>query len=150
MRTRADGGPQFELEPAGLRTASEDPCWDDTFGARSVNLPAYALALDGAGNLYAGGLFTIAGGIVANHIARWNGTSWAGLGSGMNASVLALALDGVGTLYAAGGFTAAGGASANHVARWDGTSWAALGSGLNDFVFALALDGAGNLYAGGQ
>ena len=35
----------------------------------------YALALDGAGNPYAGGIFTTAGGSAANFVARWTG-SW--------------------------------------------------------------------------
>ena len=34
--------------------------------------------------LIAGGLFTAAGGVSANKIARWNGTTWAPLGAGMN------------------------------------------------------------------
>ena len=31
-----------------------------------------------------------AGGVAANHIASWNGSTWSPLGSGMNAQVLAL------------------------------------------------------------
>jgi uncharacterized circularly permuted ATP-grasp superfamily protein len=34
-------------------------------------------------NLYAAGEFTTAGGIPANHIAQWDGSSWRSLGSGM-------------------------------------------------------------------
>ena len=43
-----------------------------------------ALAVDASGNLYAGGDFTTAGGVSANHIAKWDGTNWSALGSGMN------------------------------------------------------------------
>ena len=42
-----------------------------------------ALAVSG-GTLYAGGIFTTAGGNAANYIAQWNGSSWSALGSGMN------------------------------------------------------------------
>ena len=42
-----------------------------------------ALAVSGS-DLYAGGRFTTAGGIAANRIAKWNGSSWSALGSGMN------------------------------------------------------------------
>ena len=46
-------------------------------------LPAvYALAVSG-NDLYAGGLFSMAGGTVANQIAKWDGSSWSALSSGM-------------------------------------------------------------------
>ena len=61
-----------------------------------------ALAVDGAGNLYAGGSFTTAGGVSAIRIAKWDGTAWAPLGNGMNSYVYALAVDGAGNLYAGG------------------------------------------------
>ena len=108
-----------------------------------------ALALDGRGNLYAGGDFTIAGGIAANHVAQWNGSAWSALGSGTNGRVYALAFDSSGNMYAGGEFTAAGGIPANHVARWNGGTWNALGSGISHAVLALAADRTGNLYAGG-
>ena len=92
----------------------------------------YALAFDASGNLYAGGCFTTAGGVSANRIAKWDGSSWSALGSGMNDSVYALAVDASGNLYAGGYFTTAGGVSANRIAKWNGSSWSALGSGMND------------------
>jgi hypothetical protein len=81
----------------------------------------------------AGGRFTVAGGVSANCIARWDGTSWSALGSGMNcvspaASCLSVLPNG--DLVAGGRFTSAGGVSANGIARWNGTSWSALGSGM--------------------
>jgi hypothetical protein len=57
--------------------------------------------------VYAGGDFTTAGGIGANSIAQWNGSSWSALGSGIEGQVYALAVSG-GTLYAGGSFTMAG------------------------------------------
>ena len=42
------------------------------------------------GELYAAGLFTQVGSISANHIARWDGTEWAGMGQGRNNVVFAL------------------------------------------------------------
>ena len=41
-----------------------------------------ALAVSGS-DLYAGGAFPTAGGGAANHVAKWNGSSWSALGSGM-------------------------------------------------------------------
>ena len=49
-----------------------------------VRLLFIALAFDASGNLYAGGNFTTAGGVSANCIAKWDGTSWSALGSGMS------------------------------------------------------------------
>ena len=115
----------------------------------------YALAVDHAGNLYAAGVFTAAGGVSANHVAKWDGTTWSALGSGIDDGVSALAVDRAGMLFAGGYFTTAGGVSANRVAKWDGTNWSPLGAGMTTTgqgdprVSALVTDGAGNLYAGG-
>jgi hypothetical protein len=114
---------------------------------------------DGSGSaLHAGGAFTSAGGVPANRIAKWNGSTWAALGSGMGTSSTVEALaaydDGSGlALHAGGNFTSAGGVAASYVARWHSSSWAALGSGLNSLVYALTVhdDGSGAaLYAGGN
>jgi hypothetical protein len=112
---------------------------------------------DGSGPaLYAGGGFTTAGGVSANNIARWNGSTWSNLGSGVNGFVYALTEydDGSGpALFAGGNFTTAGGVSANRIARWNGSSWSALGGGMNHEVYALAVfdDGSGPaLFAGGN
>ncbi|RLC01235.1 MAG: hypothetical protein DRI57_31365 [Deltaproteobacteria bacterium] len=43
-----------------------------------------ALACDSAGNLYAGGNFTTAGGVSANYVAKWDGSAWSALGPGRN------------------------------------------------------------------
>ena len=105
-----------------------------------------ALAQDGT-NLFVGGYFTGAGGVAANHVAQWNGSSWAALGSGLNNDVRALTFAGA-NLVAGGDFTTAGSGAANAVALWNGTDWTALGSGMNDSVTALVYDGV-NLVAGG-
>mgnify|MGYP001363851805 CR=1 FL=1 len=136
------------------------PSWLPTFGGPlGTNGTVFALAVhdDGSGpQIYAGGIFTTAGGVAANRIAKWDGSSWAALGSGMNDIVRALTVydDGGGPeLYAGGNFTSAGGVAANRIAKWDGSSWAPLGSGLNNDVRALTVydDGGGpELYAGGD
>src|SRR5262249_24972436 len=109
--------------------------------------------------LYAGGLFTTAGGVAANHIAKWDGSRWSALGSGIGGvglvEVQALKVfdDGTGpALYAGGLFTTAGGIAANNIAKWNGGQWSPLGTGVNTNVFALTVfdDGTGPaLYAGG-
>lgn len=85
---------------------------------------------DGTGPaVYVGGHFTVAGEVIANKIARWDGTNWSPVSSGMDGSVHALTVYN-GELIAGGNFITAGGIPANHIARWDGTSWSPLGSGM--------------------
>jgi len=81
-------------------------------------------------------------------IARWDGSAWSALGSGMDNPVNALAVNGP-ILYAGGFFNNAGGVSVGRIAQWDGASWSVLGSGTNNiFVTALAVSGS-DLYVGG-
>jgi hypothetical protein len=116
---------------------------------------------DGGGPaLYVGGSFVSAGEVNAQHIARWNGTTWSEVGGGCGGDVLCLAVlnDGSGdALYAGGSFLIAGGVLVNGIAKWDGTSWSALGSGVAggspNGVRALCAfdDGTGPaIYAGGR
>lgn len=58
-------------------------------------------------DLYAGGTFTTAGGVTVNRIAKWNGTTWSALGSGMPSAVLALAVRGT-DIFAGGSFNHGG------------------------------------------
>lgn len=152
------------LAPSTLAQAngqgSCEPSWLPTFGgSSSVDGIVFALAVfdDGGGPaLYAGGDFHTAGGVPAGHIAKWDGSAWSPLGSGMNDYVLALTVfdDGSGpALYAGGWFNSAGGAYAGRVAKWDGSTWSSLGSGVNGPVRALGVfdDGGGPaLFAGGE
>jgi trimeric autotransporter adhesin len=64
-------------------------------------------------------------------VARWNGSNWSPLGSGMsNSDVYALASYG-GHLYAAGYFDLAGGVSGTaKLARWNGSQWQAIDAQL--------------------
>ena len=107
-------------------------------------------------------LFTNAGGIAANNIAKWDGSSWSSLGLGVNSWINALTVfdDGSSSgpgLYAGGSFTNAGGIAANNIAKWDGSSWSPLGSGIGGLfaeVYSLAAfddvqEGSPALYAGG-
>ena len=115
---------------------------------------------DGSGPaLYAGGRFLTAGGEGAGHVARWDGTGWSSLASGLagtTSDVRAFAAfdDGGGrALYAGGLFWSIGGVETQGVARWDGSAWSAVGSGLGGTVQTLAVFDSGigqGLYAGGS
>lgn len=105
---------------------------------------------DGAGNLYVGGTFTRIGSITASNIARWDGTRWWPLGSGVDNRVTCIAFGG-GNLYAGGWFSTAGGNTAFSIARWDGTEWHMLGVAGAPFGVlpsAIAVDGT-NVFVGG-
>jgi len=124
-----------------------DANWTSMGNPAGVDGPVFAMVVDGSGNLYIGGGFTVAGDVPATNIAKWNGSNWSALGSGMNSVVRTLAVSGS-DLYAGGRFTTAGGGQVNFIARWNGSNWSALGSGMNDEVRALAVSG-NNVYAGG-
>ncbi len=141
-----------------------DGNWLSMGGVPGVNGVVYATVVDGAGNLYIGGDFTAAGDTCATNVAKWDGSRWTALGSGLGGPyvhpiVFALAVSGS-NVYAGGSFTMAGSSPASCIARWDGNSWSALGSGIDGggsdwrgnwgtHVFALATAGS-DLYAGGD
>ena len=139
------------MYPVRIDPTFSDANWISMGGLPGADSQVSAAVVDGSGNLYIGGYFTVVGDVIANHIAKWNGSSWTALGSGMNSNVWALAVSGS-DLYAGGEFTAAGGSAANYIAKWNGSSWTALGSGLGGpypYMRALAVSD-NDVYAGGQ
>jgi hypothetical protein len=148
----------------GLAEGTQDCQWSP-LGSGMNNLVYAPTAFDdGSGTaLYVGGLFTSAGDVPANRIAKWNGARWSALGSGMElvfgettlpALVAALTVfdDGsAAALYAGGDFTMAGGV-VTEIAKWDRVQWSAPGNGRVPGVLALAVfddDSGPALYAGG-
>ena len=126
-------------------------------GLPGANGSVGSIAVDGNGNVYVGGNFTSVGTVPATNIAKWDGSAWSPLGSGLSGGgpyeplVAALVVSGT-NLYAGGYFTTAGGVPANGIAKWDGRAWSALGSGMlgsYGSVNALAVSGT-DLYAGGS
>jgi len=129
----------------------------DTIGTSVWGMTAFD---DGTGPaLYAGGIFTTAGGVGAGNIAKWNGSSWSPLGHGVsgafNVRVHALTTFDYGAgpaLYIGGLFSTAGSVTANSIAQWNGSAWSPLGSGMTSHsggmarpVFAMTVfnDGTG-------
>jgi hypothetical protein len=88
----------------------------------SRDVRALAVYDDGSGpGLYAGGTFSGAGDISVDNIAKWDGTAWSPLSSGVdnNVAVLEVYDDGGGNaLYAGGRFNRAGDAGASRIAAW--------------------------------
>jgi len=114
----------------------------------------YALAVVG-NEVFVGGRFTLAGGVSANNVARFNTqtNTWSTLGTGSSngvnnygSYVYALAVVG-NEVFVGGGFNSAGGVSANNVARFNTqtNTWSTLGTGSSNgvggIVRALAVVG---------
>lgn len=109
--------------------------------------------------LYAGGLFQRAGNVNVPGLAKWNGSSWQPVGTGLTAStsfgprVTSLLAAPDGRLYIGGSFATAGGVQSPNLVAWDGTAFHAVGGGIggpvNTFVFALE-EYQGDIVAGGN
>jgi len=102
------------------------------------------LAVDSAGNLYAGGAFTEMDGIPCK-VAKWtpdgDGGSWSGLGSpGDNGYILALAVAADGSLYAGGAFN-------GKVARYNSSTWSRMGNESAN-VNTVIVSPGGTVYIG--
>jgi hypothetical protein len=115
------------------------------------------------GLLYAGGLFTSAGGTSANNIAKWNGSAWSKLGlsfggNGTDGLVRCFLIhDFEGTLgeqlVLGGSFSSVSIGSVTFntpaVARWSGGTWGVLGPGIpGATVGGLANDSFGFIAGG--
>jgi hypothetical protein len=121
---------------------------------------------DGTGPaLYVSGGFASAGGLPASNIAKWNGSSWSALGSGLDNSSTRLAVwdDGNGeALYVCGGFSNAGGQASPRLAKWSAAGWSTFpgvfdttlgfsyGSPRALAVYHDGISPQGSLYIGGD
>ncbi|OFY86591.1 MAG: hypothetical protein A3F72_08945 [Bacteroidetes bacterium RIFCSPLOWO2_12_FULL_35_15] len=105
-------------------------------------------------DLYIGGYFDSIGSIPIRAVAKWNGSSWGGLGtfphqSGFNTHVNSLSFF-MGELYACGLFLDFSGNVMN-IARWNGANWVDVGGGIHggmDDAVELAVYN-GELYVAG-
>lgn len=115
---------------------------------------------DGTGPaLYVGGSFNRVNGTdVVSNVAKWDGTTWTGVGEGFNSAVQELVVfnDGSGdALYAMGNFATSGTTAVSRMAKWNGTSWEPLGEGVQGTgnVFGAIVYDIGNgpaLHMGGS
>ena len=168
FRNYVAGAGSFTLTGASGASPHNLALWDGDFvGALDTGLsaPAHVLKSYNTGvignqffHLLAGGEFTAAGGLAANHIAVWSENelssnpppTWAPLGPGLNDIVFAA--ERFNNLTIAGGqFTATGDGVTPlaHIGQWNGTAWQPLGTGLNGPCYALKVYN-NSLYAGGS
>ncbi len=122
----------------------------------------HALAILPNGDLVAGGQFLHAkdngGNPVPNtkHLAKWNGSIWSSLGSGVNTGngiydLLIVNND----LFAGGQFTQIGNQAINLLAKWNGSTWSGFGHPSIGIIRSIALyqanqDAPCSLYTGGE
>lgn len=119
-----------------------------------------AIAVSGS-DLYVGGTFLTIGGVANTRgIARYDGTNWNALSTGITGSmtypgVYSIAIKDSTNVFVGGHFDTAGGVSSAGIARWNpnNSSWSALGGGLSGgsvAVYAIHLGVDGAVYAGGS
>ena len=95
--------------------------------ASGINGTVASVMASGSGT-YVGGYFITAGDVGANNIAKWFGTSWTGLGTGVTGGTTMTMAEGPNGTYIGGNFNIAGGKQAKYIALWNGSSLNPLGS----------------------
>ena len=112
----------------------------------------YSLIISDDGNLFAGGQFTVAGGVSALRIAQWNGVIWSAVGLGITTGTVIYSMYSANfTLVVAGDFTVAGGVpTPDSIAFYNNSVWLPVDINLPGAPTARAVmsDPLGNLYVG--
>ncbi len=139
------GGPTAPLR------AFDGTAWRSITGDQSSQLGVVKALTVYNGELIAAGSFTSIGGVAANNIARWDGTTWRPLAQGVADRIEALEVH-AGSLFVGGSFQTVGpGISSPGVARWNGSAWSAVSSSLSTGSSVYALRSfRNNLFAGGS
>jgi len=143
----------FNLQSLICNLESFAQTWSEVGGGLSPSTSRVDAIHVYKNELYVGGGFGTAGGINAVSIARWDGTNWDSVGSGMIGSVKCFAIYND-TLYVGGSFGIVGGIpNTALIAKWDGTNWSEVGGGA---VYGAVLEinalavYKGELYAAGK
>lgn len=118
-------------------------------GQHTAVTSVYAITKYG-NDIYAGGVFDYADSIQALFVARWNGTQWQPLGTGLAGTAWVYDMEVFnGELVVCGSFSNAGGLTGTaNIAKWNGSSWSSLGGSANGPVYTLTSH-EGQLIAGG-
>ncbi|HZW07488.1 MAG TPA: immunoglobulin domain-containing protein [Phycisphaerales bacterium] len=151
-----DSGGQLHRGVARFNAATFQ--WEQ-IGDDFDDLPAVLSVYEG--QLVVGGLFSSIGSVPANRIARWDGSSWQPIGSGLGGvgeffspiDIVVSIKEFQGVLYAAGTFELSGDNQVvGSIARWNGSMWLAVGGGgasTGSNVYSMDSDGQ-KLYIGGD
>lgn len=101
------------------------------------------------GSIVAGGIFNTTSSRPPSNPARWNGTAWQAMGTGVEGDIWAIKQLPDGRVVVGGSFLRAGGEFASNIAIWDGTTWQSVGEGLESVVFDIELTANGFVAVGG-
>lgn len=127
--------------------------WINEFPRDSVDGVVNAVVHGAGQNVYIGGSFCFADkdGNIMRNVAKWDGSAWTALGSGLVGNgVNALAVGPDGALYAGGDFYEADSEFVEGLAKWDGSGWSGLANQFFGNIRALVFGADGDLYAGGD
>ncbi len=135
-------------------------------GFRPGNGSATAAAVMPNGDVIVAGQFGQIGGVPgggplvnASSIARWDGTQWNAMGSGIQLTqgfgVFDMAVTPSGELIIVGAQQGAGGVASRYVTKWTGTQWVAMNNGLNidtslSLARTVAVNANGEVFMGGR
>jgi hypothetical protein len=125
-----------------------DENWDTSFVNEITGGEVRSIAVKD-GEVYAVGIFTMAGGIDAAHAAKWNGTNWSSLNTHLDA---VYSIDSISAgndrLFVGGQFDGVAGAAG--IPNWDGSQWSPVPGIMNsDNKIRVHVSGS-NLYTGGH
>lgn len=147
----------YVLAPSGNKTAFKwDPNTSIWNSLGNTNGPSSAMAIAPDGTLYLGGLFSkINNTAVVNGVAKWDGTSWSALGTGINGVSqkrsdqiysIVVADNGI-DVYFGGKFSTMNN-NIKSIAKWNGSSWSAL-PGLKSGENNIGIASNGDVYVRG-
>lgn len=109
-----DGRPMNHVARWDTRTNDWHPLGRGIEGHFAPQITALAVV---GRHLFVAGYFTLAGGDSVHNIARWDGSEWNTLGSGLNNNAYTLAVED-NRLYVGGAFTEAGAKPAIYIGLW--------------------------------
>ena len=121
--------------------------------SEELNDVVRSMAVDGAGNVYFGGSFTLAGSSPVDYLAKYNGSSWSDIGGGLPNSngIQDIAVDPAGNVYVSNGYFESGCfCLVYYIHKWNGTSWSLLGQVNNAFISQIEVNAMGHVYAMGD
>lgn len=104
-------------------------------------------------SLFIGGNFDYVDSVPRKCIARWDGTLWHSVGSGLSGGLSDIEAMAVynGELYIGGYFSSIDGVTAYNIAKFNGSTWSPIGTGTSGSVRVLLVDSVTNrLYVAGN
>lgn len=103
----------------------------------------HASVIDTSNNLYIAGAFTTVGATTVNRVAKWDGTTWSALDSGVSGTCRAIAINPTdGYIWVAG--------DSGLLAFYNGSVWTTVTTSTSSTIYTLAFDDDGELYLGGD